>query len=60
MKSLISAAAILATAFATPANAADSAKYAVDAKATWTAKPHPLEYPAEAHFSGLIGATHNA
>jgi hypothetical protein len=60
MKSLISAAAILAAAFATPANAADSAKYAVEVSATWIAKSHPLEYPADAHFSGLIGATHNA
>jgi hypothetical protein len=60
MKALISAATIAAAALIMPANAADSVKYAVEVDATWTAKSHPLEYPGDAHFSGLIGATHNA
>lgn len=36
-----------------------SAEYTVVVKSRWTAVNHPFEYPAaEAHFSGLIGATH--
>jgi hypothetical protein len=60
MKPLAFAAAIAAVALVSPANAADSVKYTVQVDASWTAKSHPLDYPADAHFSGIIGATHNA
>ncbi len=36
------------------------AEYQVVLKSTWTARSHPFEYPSGAHFSGLIGASHNA
>ena len=36
------------------------AEYRVVVKSTWTAANHPFEYPSGAHFSGLIGASHNA
>ncbi len=41
------------------------ADYTVVVKSTWTAATHPLEYPAAGplsgpHFSGIIGASHNA
>jgi hypothetical protein len=36
------------------------AEYQVVLKSTWTARNHPFEYPSGAHFSGLIGASHNA
>ena len=36
------------------------AQYAVVLKGRWTRANFPLEYPADAHFSGLIGATHQA
>ena len=36
------------------------AEYTVVLKSTWTPKTHPFEYPKGAHFSGLIGASHNA
>jgi hypothetical protein len=36
------------------------AEYRVVVKSTWTARNHPFEYPSGAHFSGLIGASHNA
>jgi len=36
------------------------AKYRVVVKSMWTARNHPFEYPSGAHFSGLIGASHNA
>lgn len=44
---------------------AGSVEYTVVFKSTWTAATHPFEYPAAGvlsgpHFSGLIGATHNA
>jgi hypothetical protein len=32
--------------------------YTVTLKGRWTAANFPLDYPAGAHFSGLIGATH--
>lgn len=35
------------------------ANYSVTLEASWTAEMHPLEYPSDAHFSGLVGATHN-
>src|SRR6266516_1741400 len=35
------------------------AEYTVIVKSTWTKTTHPFEYPSGAHFSGLIGASHN-
>jgi len=42
-----------------------AAEYTVIVKSTWTPATHPFEYPAAGaltgpHFSGLIGASHNA
>jgi hypothetical protein len=28
--------------------------------ASWSATSHPVDFPSNAHFSGLIGATHNS
>jgi hypothetical protein len=42
---------------ATPMGAAE---YTVIIKSTWTKATHPFEYPSGAHFSGMIGASHNA
>jgi hypothetical protein len=36
------------------------AEYTVIVKSTWTKVSHPFEYPTGAHFSGMIGASHNA
>jgi spondin N len=36
------------------------AEYTVIIKSTWTKATHPFEYPSGAHFSGMIGASHNA
>ncbi len=38
----------------------DPVTYTVILKGRWTAANFPLEYPAGAHFSGLIGASHAA
>jgi hypothetical protein len=38
---------------------AETMKYAVTFDGSWSAATHPLEFPTGAHFSGLIGATHN-
>lgn len=35
------------------------ATYTVTFTSTWSATSHPLDFPANAHFSGLIGATHS-
>ena len=40
--------------------ATQTAKYTVTFVATWSAATHPTNFPASAHFSGLIGGTHNA
>ncbi len=36
-----------------------NARYKLTFNATWSAQTHPTEFPASAHFSGLIGMTHN-
>lgn len=59
MKSIAIAAAAAVMIAGTAARAADTARYEVRFDATWTAATHPLDYPAGAHFSGLIGATHD-
>ncbi|MGH6953607.1 MAG: spondin domain-containing protein [Alphaproteobacteria bacterium] len=51
--------ATLLAANAHQALAGGSAKYSVTFDGTWSAATHPMEYPSGAHFSGLIGATHN-
>jgi len=37
-----------------------SASYSAEFKSTWSADTHPTEFPDQAHFSELIGATHNS
>lgn len=43
-----------------PSPAATTARYRVTFDATWSAATHPTDFPASAHFSGLIGGTHAA
>jgi len=47
-------------AAAQPAMPAGPVEYRVVVKSTWTKVSHPFEYPSGAHFSGMIGASHNA
>lgn len=42
------------------AQGVDTARYKLEIAVTWSAKTHPLDFPAGAHFSDLIGATHDA
>ncbi len=42
------------------AEAPSWASYTVTFEATWSADTHPDSFPGGAHFSGLIGGTHNA
>lgn len=42
------------------APAAATARYSVTFQATWSATTHPTDFPPNPHFSGLIGATHDA
>jgi hypothetical protein len=51
------ASADTAAAMAAPANLGP-AEYTVVVKSRWTKAEHPFEWPAAAHFSGVIGATH--
>ena len=55
-----SAAPAAPPAAARPAMPAGTAEYTVVIKSTWTKASHPFEYPSGAHFSGMIGASHNA
>jgi len=45
---------------APPAAPTTPAEYTVIIKSTWTKASFPLDYPSDAHFSGMIGASHNA
>ena len=36
------------------------ARYRLTFNATWSMQSHPNEFPSSAHFSGLIGMTHNS
>ena len=45
---------------APPAAPVAPAEYTVIVKSLWTKTSHPFEYPSGAHFSGIIGASHNA
>jgi hypothetical protein len=38
---------------------AEGVRYRVTVEGTWTATSHPHEYPSDAHFSWLTGATHD-
>ena len=58
MKTLYLATALSALATA-PVFAGSGAHYTVTFDGAWSAATHPFEYPAGAHFSGLVGATHN-
>jgi hypothetical protein len=40
--------------------AQEAARYQVDLKVTWSSETHPYEFPLGAHFSDLIGASHDA
>ena len=36
-----------------------AARYRITFNATWSAQTHPLDFPGNPHFSGLVGAVHN-
>ena len=50
-------AALLSTS---QARAQESADYRLDIEIAWSAATHPLEFPAGAHVTALVGATHDA
>jgi len=56
---ILLAAATLVAAASSPVTA-QTAWYRATFDATWTAETHPTNYPANAHFSGLVGGTHDA
>jgi hypothetical protein len=41
-------------------NAPDSARYRLTFESTWTATTHPVDFPSAAHFSALVGGTHDS
>jgi hypothetical protein len=52
---------VTATGVPSPApSAAPTARYAVTFDATWRRETHPTDFPADAHFSRLIGGTHSS
>lgn len=60
MKALVLGAALAASLLGSSAFGGETAQYTVQINATWTAQNHPLDYPGNAHLSGLVGATHDA
>ena len=40
-------------------NSANSLNYTFTLKIIWSSSTHPVQYPAGAHFSGIVGASHN-
>ena len=42
-----------------PPPAPATARYRITFQSTWTPATHPVDYPVSAHFSPLIGGTHN-
>ena len=62
---ILMAAVAAIVALPAAAQSADRAVYEVTFTPSWTAKSHPVDYPASGvlsapHFSGIIGATHGA
>jgi hypothetical protein len=45
---------------AVSASAAEPVRYQVSFERTWSASTHPADFPLLAHFSPVIGVTHNA
>ena len=43
-----------------PVRTQPSATYTVTFEAVWNSTTHPTDFPSNAHFSGLIGATHDS
>ncbi|NQV73838.1 T9SS type A sorting domain-containing protein [bacterium] len=43
-----------------PARAQEVAQFNVLFESTWSAQTHPVAFPGNPHFSGLIGTTHNS
>ena len=61
MRSLLFATLLTLTpALAAPLAAQGTATYRVTFDATWSATTHPGGFPPNPHFSGLVGATHDA
>jgi hypothetical protein len=49
-----------ATVAATPTETPEeTARYLLTFEATWSEETHPVDFPSNPHFSGLIGATHH-
>ena len=59
MKAHFVAAVLSTTLVGAAASAAQEVTYRVTVEGTWTATSHPHEYPGDAHFSWLTGATHD-
>lgn len=38
----------------------ETASYRVTFQSTWTAATHPVDFPSSAHFSALVGGTHDS
>jgi hypothetical protein len=57
---LVTLLAFLVSLSSANAQAVDTARYRLEVAVTWSADTHPLEFPRGAHFSDLIGVTHEA
>jgi hypothetical protein len=55
----ITVASLLCAAAANASAAAESVRYEVRFERSWSAETHPQDFPLLAHFSPVIGVTHN-
>lgn len=56
---LAATAMVSSSVSAMPCDAPPTAEYLVTFDATWSAETHPQDFPSNAHFSRLIGGSHN-
>jgi hypothetical protein len=56
---LVTSLALIVTMPSGP-RAEEAARYQVELKVTWSSETHPYEFPLGAHFSDLIGASHDS
>ena len=56
---LLILAMVCASGDSSDAQPADSARYQLTFEATWSDATHPINFPSNPHFSGLIGASHS-
>jgi len=59
LRTVVACTASLVVAAGARGQGARTAQYRLTFEATWSSATHPIAFPSNPHFSGLIGGTHN-